>query len=244
MMGFFNKPSFTKGKVMNVDYQEIEKFSNLASRWWDLNGEFKPLHQLNPLRLNFIKQQAALKDKKILDVGCGGGILAEALAQEGAEVTGIDLAEASLKVAKLHLLESKLKVDYQCISAEDFADLHPHSMDIITCMEMIEHVPDYDSILKSCAKILKPGGHLFLSTINRNVKSFLFAIVGAEYVLGILPRGTHSYEKFVKPSELNESMRKFGFDPQKICGVEYNPFTKNMKLSHNTDVNYMVHALK
>lgn len=225
----------------NVDQAELDKFSALASRWWDPESEFKPLHAINPLRLNWITQQAgALTGKKILDVGCGGGILAESMAVGGAQVTGIDLAEKSLKVAKLHGLESGVVVDYQAVSAEQFADQHPAQFDIVTCMEMLEHVPDPGSIVAACAKLVKPGGWVFFSTLNRNPKSFVFAIMAAEYLLRLLPKGTHSYESFIKPSELAASVRQAGLTMTQMAGLEYNPITNHYKISADTSVNYLM----
>lgn len=225
----------------NVDQAELDKFSALASRWWDPESEFKPLHAINPLRLGWILEQAGpLAGKRVLDVGCGGGILAESLAASGAQVTGIDLAEKSLKVAKLHGLESGVALDYQAVSAEDLARRQPGEYDIVTCMEMLEHVPDPASIVQACAALVKPGGWVFFSTINRNPKSFLFAIVGAEYVLRLLPKGTHSYENFIKPSELAAAARQAGLATVRLAGMEYNPITDIYKLSDDTSVNYLM----
>lgn len=225
----------------NVDQAELDKFSALASRWWDPESEFKPLHAINPLRLNWILDQAgALSGKSVLDVGCGGGILAESMAKLGAKVTGIDLAEKSLTVARLHGLETGIEVNYQAISAEDMAASHPAQFDVVTCMEMLEHVPDPASIVQACATLVKPGGWVFFSTLNRNPKSFLFAIVAAEYVLRMLPRGTHSYENLIKPSELAASVRKAGLATVTLSGLEYNPITDLYKLSNDTSVNYMM----
>ena len=225
----------------NVDQAELDKFSALASRWWDPESEFKPLHAINPLRLGWIQDQAGpLSGKTVLDVGCGGGILAESMAQAGAQVTGIDLAEKSLKVAKLHGLESGVPVDYQTISAEQLADRQPAHYDVVTCMEMLEHVPDPASIVRACATLVKPGGWVFFSTLNRNPKSFLFAIVGAEYVLRMLPKGTHSYENFIKPSELAAAARQAGLSIVQMAGMEYNPITDLYKLSGDTSVNYLI----
>jgi 2-polyprenyl-6-hydroxyphenyl methylase / 3-demethylubiquinone-9 3-methyltransferase len=229
---------------INADRAELAKFEALASRWWDRNSEFKPLHEINPLRLGYIEARLALADKQILDVGCGGGILTEAMASRGALVTGIDLGEAPLAVARLHLLESGLTVDYQRAAAEDFAKQHGGRFDIITCLEMLEHVPDPASVLQACASMLKPGGHLFVSTINRNPKSYLFAIIGAEYVLRLLPRGTHDYRKFIKPSEMCQWARDCGFDLQDSIGMTYNPITKKYRLEADMDVNYLLHFQK
>jgi len=229
----------------NADQAELDKFSALASRWWDPESEFKPLHAINPLRLGWIRQHTgALAGRKVLDVGCGGGILSESMAQEGAAVTGIDLAEKSLKVARLHGLESGIKVDYQLISAEDMAQRHPGEFDVVTCMEMLEHVPDPGSIVQACATLVKPGGWVLFSTINRNPKSFMFAIVGAEYILRLLPRGTHNFESFIKPSELAASVRRAGLSAQAFAGMEYNPITRIYSLSGDTSVNYLLATRK
>ncbi|MGE4370112.1 MAG: bifunctional 2-polyprenyl-6-hydroxyphenol methylase/3-demethylubiquinol 3-O-methyltransferase UbiG [Burkholderiaceae bacterium] len=225
----------------NVDPAELDKFSALASRWWDPESEFKPLHAINPLRLGWITDLAgSLADKTILDVGCGGGILAESMAAQGARVTGIDLAEKSLAVARLHGLESGVKVDYQAVSAEAMAEQHPGRFDIVTCMEMLEHVPDPGSIVRACATLVKPGGWVFFSTLNRNPKSFLFAIVGAEYVLRMLPKGTHTYENFIKPSELAAAARGAGLSITQLMGMQYNPLIDFYKLSPDTSVNYLM----
>ncbi|AEC20034.1 DHHB methyltransfera [Pusillimonas sp. T7-7] len=225
----------------NVDQAEIDKFAALASRWWDPESEFKPLHAINPLRLGWIIDHAgSLAGKTVLDVGCGGGILAESMAKAGAQVTGIDLAQQSLTVAKLHGLESGVSVDYQKISAEDMAAQLPAQFDVVTCMEMLEHVPDPGSIVQACASLVKPGGWVFFSTLNRNPKSFLFAIVGAEYVLRMLPKGTHSYENFIKPSELAAAARRAGLTVTQLAGMEYNPITDHYKLSNDTSVNYLM----
>jgi 2-polyprenyl-6-hydroxyphenyl methylase/3-demethylubiquinone-9 3-methyltransferase len=225
----------------NVDQAELDKFSALASRWWDAESEFKPLHAINPLRLGWILDHVGTLDgKSVLDVGCGGGILAESLAKSGGSVTGIDLAHKSLQVAKLHGLESGVKVNYEAISAEDIAARQPASFDVVTCMEMLEHVPDPASIVRACATLVKPGGWVFFSTLNRNPKSFLFAIVGAEYVLRMLPKGTHNYENFIKPSELLASTRHAGLDAIQLTGLEYNPLTQHYRLSRDTSVNYLL----
>ncbi len=230
----------------NIDLDEVEKFASLAARWWDKDSEFKPLHDINPLRLNYIKEQCggSLKGKRILDVGCGGGILCESLALEGAEVVGIDLAEAGLEVAKLHLLESGLDVNYQKITAEEFAESNAETFDIVTCMEMLEHVPEPSSIIKSCSKLAKPQGKVFFSTINRNPKSYFFAIVGAEYVLNLLPKGTHNYEKFIRPSEIDRWARRNNLSINSIIGMTYNPIIKRYKLEKDVSVNYLTHYQK
>ena len=230
----------------NIDLDEVEKFGSLAARWWDKDSEFKPLHDINPLRLNYIKEQCggSIKGKRILDVGCGGGILCESLALEGAEVVGIDLAEAGLEVAKLHLLESGLDVNYQKITAEEFAQSNAETFDIVTCMEMLEHVPEPSSIIKSCSKLVKPQGRVFFSTINRNPKSYFFAIVGAEYVLNLLPKGTHNYEKFIRPSEIDIWARRNNLSISSMIGMTYNPITKKYKLEKDVSVNYLTHYQK
>ena len=229
----------------NVDPNEIRKFEELAGRWWDKNSEFKPLHDINPLRANWIDNIAPVAEKKVLDVGCGGGILSEALAQRGADVTGIDMGDAPLGVAKLHQLESGLSINYQKSTAEDFAKEHENSFDIVTCLEMLEHVPDPSSVINACAKMVKPGGTVFFSTINRNPKAFLLAIVGAEYVLRMLPRGTHEYAKFIRPSELANWAREADLQVNQMTGLLYNPLTKSYKLSaSDVDVNYMISTQK
>ncbi len=228
----------------NVDPAEIAKFEELAHRWWDRESEFKPLHDINPLRVNYIDERAPLAGHSVIDVGCGGGILAEAMAQRGASVTGIDMGEAPLSVARLHQLESGVEVDYQQSTAEDMAKQHPEAFDRVTCLEMLEHVPEPGSVIKACAAMCKPGGELFFSTINRNPKSFAFAVVGAEYVLRLLPKGTHEYAKFIRPSELAAYIREAGLVLNDVTGMTYNPFTKRYKLGGDTDVNYIVHASK
>ncbi|CAE6495668.1 MAG TPA: bifunctional 2-polyprenyl-6-hydroxyphenol methylase/3-demethylubiquinol 3-O-methyltransferase UbiG [Nitrosomonas nitrosa] len=225
---------------INADPMELEKFSQLAHRWWDPNSEFKPLHDINPLRLNYIDQLAGLEGKKVLDVGCGGGILSESMAARGADTTGIDLSDKALKVAKLHLLESGNQVDYRKITVEMLAQELPHHFDIVTCMEMLEHVPDPASVIQACADLTKPGGWVFFSTINRNPKSYLYAIIGAEYILKLLPRGTHEYAKFLKPSELARMARNAGLSDAKIIGMTYNPITKIYALEPDTSVNYIM----
>lgn len=226
----------------NVDPAELEKFSELAHRWWDPESEFRPLHEINPLRLDYIDGIAALHGKKVLDVGCGGGILAEAMATRGARVTGIDLAGKPLKVAQLHLLESKLDVVYRNIAVEALAQEAPHSFDVVTCMEMLEHVPDPASAVRACAALLKPGGHAFFATLNRNPKSYLYAIIGAEYVLNLLPRGTHDYARFIKPSELSATCHSAGLEISGITGMTYNPFSKIYALEADASVNYILCA--
>ncbi len=228
----------------NVDPAELEKFSELAHRWWDPQSEFRPLHEINPLRLDHIDRIATLQGKNVLDVGCGGGILAEAMAARGARVTGIDLADKPLKVAQLHLLESGQQVDYRRIAVEDLATESPASFDVVTCMEMLEHVPDPAAVVHACAALLKPGGHAFFATLNRNPKSYLFAIIGAEYVLNMLPRGTHDYERFIKPSELSSTCRRAGLEIVNLIGMTYNPFTKVYALEADTDVNYILSTRK
>ncbi|MGH1357403.1 MAG: bifunctional 2-polyprenyl-6-hydroxyphenol methylase/3-demethylubiquinol 3-O-methyltransferase UbiG [Burkholderiaceae bacterium] len=225
--------------ALNLDPAELEKFQALASKWWDPNSEFRPLHEINPLRLDWIDELAGLQGKAVIDVGCGGGILAEAMAGKGAVVTGIDLADKSLNVARLHQMESGADVKYQLISTEAMAESEPESFDVVTCMEMLEHVPDPAAIVAACARLAKPGGWLFFSTLNRNPKSFLFAIVGGEYVLNLLPKGTHDYEKFIKPSELGTAARQAGLIADQMIGMTYNPITKVYRLTpHDVSVNY------
>jgi 2-polyprenyl-6-hydroxyphenyl methylase/3-demethylubiquinone-9 3-methyltransferase len=225
----------------NADPAELAKFSELAHRWWDKESEFRPLHQINPLRLAWIDDLVPLKGKRVVDIGCGGGILADSMARKGAEVLGIDLAIKALRVAQLHALEAQTEgVTYREVSAEKLADEQPASFDVVTCMEMLEHVPDPASVVRACAALVKPGGRVIFSTINRNPKAFLFAIVGAEYVLNLLPRGTHEFAKFIKPSELGAFARDAGLDLQHTRGLEYNPFTRHYWLSANTSVNYML----
>ncbi len=224
----------------NVDIQEIEKFNLLAHKWWDPTSEFKPLHEINPLRLNFIKSSVNIKGKKILDVGCGGGILSESLANEGADVTGIDQGDRVIKIAKLHAKESGIKVKYKHINIEDFYKNTDERFDVITCLEMLEHVPDPNSIINTCSKLLMPGGKIYFSTINKNLKAFLFAIIGAEYILNLLPKGTHEYKKFIKPSQLQSWANSNGLSFDSIIGMTYNPITQKYKLSQDTSVNYIV----
>ena len=226
--------------MSNVDQAEIHKFSELAHRWWDPNSEFKPLHEINPLRLKWIDGIATIHGKKVLDVGCGGGILSEAMAAAGADVSGIDLSEKALKVARLHLLESGQNVDYQLISAEAFAEQKPGEFDVVTCMEMLEHVPDPAAIVAACARLVKPGGHVFFSTLNRNQKSYLYAVIGAEYILNLLPRGTHDYAKFITPAELARMTRTAKLETGQLIGMTYHPLTKIYKLESDTSVNYLM----
>ncbi|MBV0933418.1 bifunctional 2-polyprenyl-6-hydroxyphenol methylase/3-demethylubiquinol 3-O-methyltransferase UbiG [Marinobacterium weihaiense] len=226
---------------LNLDPAEIAKFEELASRWWDRDSEFKPLHDINPLRVDFIDRIGQLAGKQVLDVGCGGGILSEAMAHRGADVTGIDMGEAPLKVAKLHGLESGAKVVYRRITVEDLADEQPESFDLVTCMEMLEHVPDPASVVRACARLVRPGGTVFLSTLNRNPKSYLFAILGAERVLKLVPAGTHDFNKFIRPAELGEMVRRAGLDIDEMTGLVYNPLTKVYRLDDSdVDVNYML----
>ena len=229
---------------MNADPFELQKFSELAHRWWDPNSEFRPLHEINPLRLEWINAIAPVAGKRVLDVGCGGGILAEAVAKKGAAVTGIDLSEKALKVADLHSLESGVAVRYELISAEDLAAREAGQYDVVTCMEMLEHVPDPSAVVKACATLVKPGGRVFFSTLNRNPKSYLFAIIGAEYVLRLLPRGTHDYAKFITPAELSQYGRNAGLEVEAVKGMTYNPFTKIYSLNQDTDVNYLIACSK
>ncbi len=230
--------------MTNVDPGEIAKFSELAHRWWDAGSEFKPLHDINPLRLNYIDGLTGLSGKAVLDVGCGGGILAESMAQRGARVTGIDLADQPLRVAQLHLIESGNQVEYHNVAAEALARDMPHHFDVVTCMELLEHVPDPASTVSACAALVKPAGHVFFSTINRNPKSYLFAVIGAEYLLKLLPRGTHRYAKFIKPSELGAHCRHAGLEIREVIGMTYNPLTKVYALGPDTDVNYIMHCVR
>ena len=228
----------------NVDYQELDKFSALAQNWWDTSGELKTLHQINPIRLDFIKSKINLTDKTVLDVGCGGGILTESLSGEGAHATGIDMNDSLIQVAKLHAKQSKLTIHYHKTSVEDFAQSHAEHFDITTCLEMLEHVPDPASVIHACAKLTKPGGHLFFSTLNRHPKSYLFAILGAEYILQLLPKNTHDYAKFIKPSELHHWLTQNHLTVSDIKGMSYNPFTGTCALNDDLSVNYLVHAIK
>ena len=228
----------------NVDQTEIDKFSQMAHKWWDLDGEFKPLHQINPLRTDYIDRHAPLDAARVVDVGCGGGILTEALARRGATVTGVDLAKKSLNVAQLHALDQGLTIDYRCVAVEALAAEQPASFDRVVCMEMLEHVPDPQSVVSSCAALARPGGWVFFSTLNRNLKSYLMAVVGAEYVLNWLPRGTHDYARFIKPSELTRMARNAGLELADISGMRYNPLTRTYHLDNETSVNYLMACRK
>lgn len=225
---------------MNADPLELQKFSDLAHRWWDPNSEFRPLHEINPLRLEWIHARVSLTGKRVVDIGCGGGILAESMAKKGAQVTGIDLSEKALKVAELHSLESGVAVRYELLAAEALAAREPGQYDVVTCMEMLEHVPDPAAIVKACATLVRPGGQVFFSTLNRNLKSYVFAIIGAEYVLRLLPRGTHDYAKFITPAELAQYCRQAGLEVEALKGLSYNPLTRVYSLNQDTDVNYLV----
>jgi len=230
--------------MINADQAELDKFSALAHRWWDPNSEFKPLHDINPLRLGWIDSLAGIAGKQVVDVGCGGGILAESMAERGAQVTGIDLSDKALKVAKLHLLESGRQVEYLSIAAEAMAEQRPEAYDVVTCMEMLEHVPEPASTVAACARMCKPGGWLFFSTLNRNPKSYLYAIVGAEYILNLLPKGTHDWAKFLKPAELSRLTRQAGLDMVEIKGMSYSLLSKTYSLGQDTDVNYLIACRK
>ncbi len=233
-----------RNNAQNFDPAEIAKFEELAHRWWDTNSEFKPLHAINPLRLNFIDDRVPLTGKKVLDVGCGGGILAEAMAQRGAQVVGIDMGETPLSVARLHMLESEVEVDYRQITAEELATQEAGQYDAVTCMEMLEHVPDPGSVIQACATLVKPDGHVFFATINRNPKSFLFAIVGAEYILKLLPKGTHEFAKLIRPAELERWAREAGLHTETLNGMSYNPFSQTYTLGRDVSVNYLMHTRK
>ena len=228
----------------NVDHAEVSKFEELATRWWDPNSEFKPLHDINPLRVDYINQRVALENRKVIDVGCGGGLLSEAMAELGAQVTGIDMGEAPLTVARLHQHESGVAVDYQRTTAEQMAKQHPGQFEVCTCLEMLEHVPDPASVVQACADLTSPGGDLFFSTINRNPKAWLLAVVGAEYLLRMLPRSTHDYRKFIRPSELERWARAAGLELQDLTGMTYNPLTQEYKLGNDVDVNYLARFKK
>ncbi len=229
-------------KNMNADPQELAKFGDLAHRWWDPNSEFKPLHDINPLRLGWIDRHCPLRDRAVIDVGCGGGLLSEGMAALGARVTGIDLSDKALGVARLHLLESGQHVDYRQIAAEDMAAAHSGAFDAVTCLEMLEHVPDPASIVAACAQLVKPGGQVFFSTINRNPKAYLFAVLGAEYILKLLPKGTHDYARFLRPAELARHCRQAGLAVVEIVGMSYNPLTRTYSLGQDTSVNYLIRA--
>lgn len=230
----------TMNMNVNADPLELQKFSDLAHRWWDPTSEFRPLHEINPLRLEWINARAPLAGKAVVDVGCGGGILAESMAKKGAQVTGIDLSEKALKVADLHSLESGIPIRYEMISAEELAAREPGRFDVVTCMEMLEHVPDPAAIVRACATLVRPGGHVFFSTINRNPKAYLFAVIGAEYLLRMLPKGTHDYNKFITPAELAQFIRNSNMNVDSLKGMSYNPLTKMYSLNQDTDVNYLV----
>lgn len=230
--------------MINADIEELNKFSELAHKWWDKASEFKPLHDINPLRLGYIDKAVPLDGKTVLDVGCGGGILSESMAMKGAQVTGIDLGEKALKVAQLHSLESGAKVNYRLVSVEELAAEQPESFDVVTCLEMLEHVPDPASVVHACARLVKPGGHVFFSTINRNPKAYLLAVIGAEYVLNMLPRGTHDYAKFIKPAELASWARAAGLSLRHQIGMSYNPITQHYWLGGDVSVNYLMHTIK
>ncbi|KXB28893.1 bifunctional 3-demethylubiquinone 3-O-methyltransferase/2-octaprenyl-6-hydroxy phenol methylase [Dechloromonas denitrificans] len=230
--------------MLNADPAELEKFGDLAHRWWDPNSEFKPLHEINPLRLDWIDRHVGLAGKNVLDVGCGGGLLSEGMATRGANVTGIDLSEKPLGVARLHLLESGQKVDYRKIAVEQLAEEMPGAFDAVTCLEMLEHVPNPSSVVAACARLVKPGGQVFFSTLNRNPKSYLFAVIGAEYVLQMLPKGTHDYAKFIKPSELARWSKLAGLEPDELIGMSYNPLSKQYSLGRDTSVNYLLRTTR
>lgn len=230
--------------MANVDPAELEKFSKLAHRWWDPEGEFRPLHDINPLRLEWIDRHAQLAGSAVIDIGCGGGILAEAMARRGARVTGIDLSEKALRVAELHLHESHLEIEYVKATTEEYAALHVGEFDLVTCMELLEHVPEPASMVAACARLVRPGGQVFFSTINRNPKSYLFAVIGAEYLLGLLPKGTHDYMRFIKPSELSRWSRASGLRPDELIGMTYNPITRRYRLGRDCDVNYLLRCTR
>ena len=230
--------------TLNIDPEEVAKFDQSASRWWDPNSEYKPLHDINPLRLDYIDDRAVLAGKRVVDVGCGGGILSESMAARGAQVVGVDMSGTALSVAKLHLLESGVSVDYRQMTAEQLAEEEPASFDRVTCMELLEHVPDPVSLIAACAKLAKPGGKLFFSTLNRNPKSYMLAILGAEYLLNMLPKGTHDFAKFIRPAELAHWLREAGLNLKELTGMRYNPITRSYDLSRDVSVNYLVHAIK
>lgn len=228
----------------NFDSQELAKFASLAAHWWDPMGDLKTLHQINPLRLGYIMEKVSFPGAKVIDIGCGGGLLTEAMAKEGAQVTGIDMNKSLIEVARLHQLESGTKVEYLQTSAESIAEKHSGQYDIVTCLEMLEHVPDPAAIVRACGKLAKPGGRLFFSTLNRNPKAYLFAILGAEYILKLLPKNTHDYEKFIRPSELSAWSRQSGISPQELKGISYNPLTQQFKLTNNISVNYLMYGIQ
>lgn len=234
----------TTSEKQNVDPSEISKFNELASRWWDVNSEFKPLHDINPLRVNYINQHSPVAGMKVADIGCGGGLVSEGMARLGAQVTGIDMGEAPINVAKLHLHESELDVEYIQTTAEQLADEREEQYDIVTCLEMLEHVPEPASVIAACAKLVKPGGTVYFSTINRNPKAWLFAIVGAEYILNMLPKGTHEYAKLIQPAELDQWARDVKLETKSMIGMHYNPFSKHYKLADGVDVNYLMYCTK
>jgi len=236
------KMTIKNNEAINADELELQKFGDLAHKWWDKNSEFKPLHEINPLRLGFIDGLVSLKGKRVLDVGCGGGILSESMFFKGADVTGIDLGEKALNVAKLHQLESGADVNYQKVAVEELAKQEPHAFDVVTCMEMLEHVPDPAAIVAACAALVKPNGSVFFSTINRNPKAYLFSVIGAEYILNLLPKGTHDYAKFIKPSELSHWARAANLNVNEVRGMTYNLITKNYSLSSDVSVNYLMHT--
>jgi len=233
-----------RNTTSNIDLDEISKFSESAMHWWDLNGEFKALHEINPLRVGFINKKACLADKLVIDIGCGGGILSESMSNMGAQVTGIDMSDAALKVAKMHQYESGTTVNYRLTTAEEMADEASEQFDVVTCLEMLEHVPDPSSIIRACAKLTKPGGDIFFSTLNRNIKSYLFAILGAEHILKLVPKNTHDFAKFIRPSELSHWARDAGLNLVEMIGIGYNPLTKRYFISDDISVNYLVHMKK
>ena len=231
-------------KIENIDLEELNKFSSRADQWWKSDGEFKTLHQINPVRLDFITKQTSLENKEVLDIGCGGGILSEAMAKAGANVTAIDASEENIAIASAHALDNQLEINYQACLAEDFAEKHQGSFDVITCMELLEHVPDPDSIIQACSKMIKPGGHIMLSTINRNIKAYMLAVLTGEYLLQLLPKGTHQYEKFIRPSELINCCDEHGLKLNDLAGMNYNPLLNHCSLTKNTDVNYLIDTIK
>jgi 2-polyprenyl-6-hydroxyphenyl methylase/3-demethylubiquinone-9 3-methyltransferase len=231
-------------KIENLDLEELNKFSSRAEQWWDTDGEFKTLHQINPVRLDFITKQTSLNNKEVLDIGCGGGILSEAIAKQGANVTAIDASEENIKIASTHAADNQLQIDYQVQLAEAFAEKNEAKFDVITCMELLEHVPEPDSIIQACAKMIKPGGHVLFSTLNRNIKAYMLAVLTGEYLLQLLPKGTHQYEKFIRPSELINCCNEHGLKLNDLAGIDYNPLLNHCTLSKNTDVNYLIDTVK